>query len=706
MGICSPEISLVPRLASRFRRLNDSVLNRHGKKPSTSISLFRFNQISGATFWSNEAPRQHMRQFHYFEMNNGQPYLSQTTIPYQPLDPNIGEIRLIEVQPLKANEFGTDGSSYGSQSVVSCHLKHASLNQWHCYTALSYAWGDPKVTSQILIDGQPVQVTTNLESALRHLATQPWDNEDSGLSVWVDAVCINQQDEAERAQQVSQMKEIFTHASQTAIWLGPASGDSALAIDTMHTMSKTANLESFLFPSWSTFPFAETASHPVVTEVQNILDQVLTGLCLHDSARLKSITSLFERPWFSRVWVIQERVLSSNCIVCCGNDWMSWNKFFEGFWLLCGLRDYLNIIGSGTGRRDSSALASSLTTALDRVTPVAFTQPASPLLILFSLLSRMAIKAQLQASDRRDYVFSLLGLIDSHQSPSILVNYTKDWLTVQTEVAEACLTYYGPVILSFAGTPQYAESHILTMQNAPSWAPDWSSKQLPQPLHIPSVFIVRGCNRERAYSASASFTQNLSGAFSVDRSLSLWSFLLDDVSAVGKPFSEVEDYADDTARVNSVASWLQDFDTILPCPNGIYKTPEEVTEALWRTPIADRAFPYNWETERASKQVFSAYKALKEGDPSKGIKYSNIASIKLYRRRPFRSAKGYIGIGPLAMCEGDLVWIVPGADIPFIFRRARNGNFLVIGEAYVHGIMDGELHYLLRSIGLQRIKLI
>ncbi|GKT47638.1 heterokaryon incompatibility protein 6, OR allele [Colletotrichum spaethianum] len=622
-------------------------------------------------------------------------------VQYRDLDPSKAEIRLVELDPFRAAEFTSDS---GHQPVVRCRLKHHSLREWPChYTALSYVWGDPNVTSPIYLDGLEIQVTKNLESALRHLAIEQWNDTDSRPTLWVDAICIDQRNQVERTQQVSLMKDIFRNAYQTLLWLGPATGDSDLAIDTLRQMSLAANFPGQHFNSWSKFPFTDITSDPPMATIRSILDKALAELCLDDFARLKAISSLFDRPWFRRVWVIQERVLSLNCVVCCGREWVTWEKFREGFWLLCGIRDNLNIVGSDTGRQDSSALATFLTTGLNKVIPVSFTRSNSSLLVLFSLLSGMAAKAQLQASDRRDYVFALLSLIDLNRSPLILADYTKDWNAVRMEVAKACLIYYGPGFLSFAGLSQSTEDSASLGQNVPSWAPDWSSAYLPQPLNIPSMFVVRGKNRERAYSTLLGFTQNLSQAFSDDNRLLLDAFQVGDVSELGDPFPEADDLADDTARVASLRLWLQGLEAMMPCTNRVYCTTEEVNEALWRTPIADRAFAYNWETERASYETLSAYRALKAGEVSEGVKYANIASIKLLRRRPFVSANGLIGLGPTGMSIGDSVWAVPGADVPFVFRSAGASSFSVVGEAYVHGIMDGELRQLLPAIEFQRV---
>jgi hypothetical protein len=84
-----------------------------------------------------------------------------------------------------------------------------------CYSALSYVWGDATVTKEIVVNGQNLKVTTNLESALRHLRKL-----DRALVLWADAICINQNDTAERNSHVLLMGKIYKSAAKVTIWLG------------------------------------------------------------------------------------------------------------------------------------------------------------------------------------------------------------------------------------------------------------------------------------------------------------------------------------------------------------------------------------------------------------------------------------------------------------------------------------------------------
>jgi hypothetical protein len=116
---------------------------------------------------------------------------------YKPLaEPD--SIRLIELRPC-----------LDKNAQIECSLTYTSLSQIDAeiidhYTALSYVWGDPKDLASVLVENLYLQVTTNLECALRHLRDGT-----RLIYVWADAICINQLDVSERNLQVSQMGEIY-----------------------------------------------------------------------------------------------------------------------------------------------------------------------------------------------------------------------------------------------------------------------------------------------------------------------------------------------------------------------------------------------------------------------------------------------------------------------------------------------------------------
>jgi hypothetical protein len=115
-------------------------------------------------------------------------------------------------------------------SLVKCTLTHTTRSApFQQYEALSYAWGHPSLTCEIVVNGLLLPITRNLEQALRSLRHDS-SVRASARILWVDAVCINQSCISERNHQVSQMHEIYAGAETVVIWLGDASADSDVAI--------------------------------------------------------------------------------------------------------------------------------------------------------------------------------------------------------------------------------------------------------------------------------------------------------------------------------------------------------------------------------------------------------------------------------------------------------------------------------------------
>jgi Heterokaryon incompatibility protein (HET) len=111
---------------------------------------------------------------------------------------------------------------------LSCTLSYEDWrNPAASYESVSYSWGDRFHNKNIHLNSHPFTVTSNLESALRHLRHE---KPGSLRRLWVDAICINQEDYQERSQQVRQMYHIYNQAEQVIVWLGDANVDSYRAL--------------------------------------------------------------------------------------------------------------------------------------------------------------------------------------------------------------------------------------------------------------------------------------------------------------------------------------------------------------------------------------------------------------------------------------------------------------------------------------------
>jgi hypothetical protein len=181
----------------------------------------------------------------------------------------------------------------GHNSEPLCgHLQHTTLSgkQYPGYDALSYVWGDPSTTSVLIIDGHESSITKNLEYASRHLRSEV-----EPITLWIDAVCVNQSDVAERNSQVRRMGLIYEFAKKVNIWLGPATPDCAIGIEILSYLAthKTA-ADS---PPWKVIP-----SYLVKAGLNDIMS----------------------REWFQRIWVVQEAAASRTATMISGKHQFSW----------------------------------------------------------------------------------------------------------------------------------------------------------------------------------------------------------------------------------------------------------------------------------------------------------------------------------------------------------------------------------------------
>lgn len=137
-----------------------------------------------------------------------------TPLSYTPLQQ--GHIRLLRLLPKNirsASPFLSSISRIGPIDSISCALETVSFDEKPAYTALSYVWGDPTSIREVFVDNSQIEITENLYTALQHLR-----HDDEALILWVDALCINQADLAERSAQISQMRQIYQNAQSVCTY--------------------------------------------------------------------------------------------------------------------------------------------------------------------------------------------------------------------------------------------------------------------------------------------------------------------------------------------------------------------------------------------------------------------------------------------------------------------------------------------------------
>ena len=236
---------------------------------------------------------------------------------YSPLHEPGSDLRLLLIKPGQYNE-----------PLVCWFVEDADLTgATRQYEALSYTWGDGTRKVPIVLNGAEFFVTENLRNGLRHLRREAPEEAERQLPLWIDAICINQEDTNERDAQVRRMKSIYEQADRVIIWLGMYNEPTdALCVlvgvnpryrvdDNSEAMARSALVLAFVLQ--------EEANQQQTSEVSIGLKDCNFASNLQVWLQL---SRLFHRPWFERLWIIQELAVSRKPIVRWGNLQMAWQK--------------------------------------------------------------------------------------------------------------------------------------------------------------------------------------------------------------------------------------------------------------------------------------------------------------------------------------------------------------------------------------------
>jgi hypothetical protein len=206
----------------------------------------------------------------------------------------LDHFRLFELCPGKGSEPLQGILRHHSLDDVS-----SASNTAIRYTALSYQWGSSLPPFEVTTPEGTIPIMLSLYNALR-LIRHPTEK----LTIWADALCINQKDLHERSFQVRLMKKIFQSAKEVYAYLGEGDEQSD------KSMKVPVDISAACRPAGGTWTIAEGHSLPP-----------------EDDAIWEHIRHLLERGWFRRVWVIQEAVLARNLTLYCGGFNMRWDFF-------------------------------------------------------------------------------------------------------------------------------------------------------------------------------------------------------------------------------------------------------------------------------------------------------------------------------------------------------------------------------------------
>jgi len=180
-------------------------------------------------------------------------------------------------------------------------LRTACLSESPEFTALSYVWGTGiSETNQITINGRQKSITQNCYNALAALCARH-----DALTIWVDSICINQQDNAEKNDQIQLMEDIYSWAQVVYIWLGDSTPQSDAAIDCLGLVP--TSFQCLRLTDWAASPTLSArlraAWHASTQSAWYSFRTIWSGLQQQPGGKLQS---LLERPMLRRLRTAQE----------------------------------------------------------------------------------------------------------------------------------------------------------------------------------------------------------------------------------------------------------------------------------------------------------------------------------------------------------------------------------------------------------------
>ncbi|KAL2107962.1 hypothetical protein VUR80DRAFT_4457 [Thermomyces stellatus] len=572
-----------------------------------------------------------------------------------PLYKDLGdrEIRLVRILPER-------------MSALRCELIHVSLDKPPKYVAVSYARGDPSEAQTVQVDGTDVPISTSLHGALKALRRK------SGvITVWADALCINQDNGEERTRQVQHMKDIYSRAQSVAVWLGPEGDASGLAMRLLNHIAHRGDSPAYI--------------------------RELIG-SKSRRREFDAVVRVFERDYWTRLWIVQEIANATAVDVYCGPTRLPFNIYKTASKVfLRHKEDIAAHFPPGTfDSKPQSMTRSRLPYAdvLGRHGPAGL--PNIPSLLSLGHTSFLHV---LQSCRNRhtavpqDKVFGVLGLLPEEIRDNIKPDYSLSVRDVYINVVDYLLTTTSRLDVICESIHYPSETSTTAL---PSWTPDWSHITLTNSLGLSYDFKAAGSTK-----AKWSFKDHRS-------KLCISAVFLDVVKtrgiAVGPPCCE-HDYL--MAFMHWRALLLGDRE-----PQD-KEEHAQLREVLCRTLCAGQIPTQHSDPRMWSRVCYQAFASvLREKLRYLSLDreltaYANSAqeiSITAQKRIVGETCggrmkgrclfttqnDGLVGMGTGSMAAGDIVVVPLGCYSPVILRPEGPGLYRFVGDVYVDGYMYGE----------------
>jgi Heterokaryon incompatibility protein (HET) len=588
-------------------------------------------------------------------------------------------------------------------------LIHVQLDKVPKYQAISYAWGSDVQDSYFQTAEGYLPITQSLHSAIRRIRKK-----DSYITVWADAICINQSDDHEKGHQVRLMRQIYASSETVLIYLGGDADD--------HSWDKAVHTLCCVYMETTTKGL-ESHSHGTselwINHAPSAKDEVWNDLI-----------KLFQLPWFQRVWIVQEVVVAKTALVILGQWEIPWDAFYGAVEpCYAAVRRIVAAIGDAHGRTYPN---------FDPVRKIEGLRRGAPLRSLQNLIS---FYAEAKSSRARDHLFAFLGIANDADDSAFDPDYTVPLEVVVKRYASVFVRQGHAIelITSAAGFRPSEETKAQVPSGSlldsalnipgrisgliydnifkipdrfPSWIPDWTQKS-----HI-RIGTWAKIDGEEEGSFRACRDNKVDAQIGrQDDELRIRGTQVDvirELSAFDSSF--VEGYL---LEVKEMAK------SVIPYPTG-----ESAKDLEWKVPIGNHNHTLDHDgrdPEASAKQLQESHSLLMEEFSAMAIEFvkmtefmsidkakeeierkgSNLHSTDALRymyivmgrlhfpvseARCCVTERGYLGVVSGVAEVGDPVCIIYGAPAPFVLKKSiqRTGAYRLVSECYIHGIMDGE----------------
>lgn len=622
---------------------------------------------------------------------------------YSPL-PSPRHIRILEIGPI--NEQDTDLTTYEYR------METRSLDDVReKYEALSYVWGSENQRVPERVNGHEVMVPRNLHDALPVLSRFT-------TFVWVDSICINQDDVGERGHQVKLMKDIYQYARSVLVWLGGLPGHET-----------GDGLRAFTLRQYVAVWYRKGGSWLSRFACDRDMDQLQRNSSTHcppysdltivpgsNTARL--VEELLSRPWFTRTWVVQEVAVARRTTVVFGKQSLPWGVFVG----LCSLAE----------RRKMESVP-----ALKMVSLVKIIRDGGldnrPL--MSALLSGTRL---LNASDPRDKVFAMLGICDRAEEFTQFPDYEMSVAAVYSAVTRSIIEQSQSLEI-LAHVSRISE---MDSQDLPSWVPDWRVTPALPILGRSHRFtdMATTTNTARPF-ASTLQTCPVLGCQTDSSRIVLQGFAVGHITCLNKdlwldrlaPYRKQRE-AFGTALKDFLVShtnlfqqvenpvWSWNDDSFPPKTDSTcrFSIGHRVFMAYLKTILAGGCFADNQYIENTKSLVWKAVDRFWPPYSASGMviiednfEYQHQRERHLMmtharhtrqNRVLFTTDRYGLGICPKWAQVGDTICLLTGGKVPYVLRADSEGTYQLVGECYLLEAMQGELMRETERVGFEYTK--